>query len=209
MTTLQEFCTQKLAEGFVLNRDAWRKIMRKLAIERKYEKRLGRELESNGYIESRFYKHTELKLKIMLLEDFRKAMQSKLVKRRVQMVTTTRANVRPVQVSYWGGDEAATKALTGAFPQLPNTWKLRLCREIDPDIVHTLYAVYPTCRFDDDGEVVWKYCKDFLGIVTTKELLRARLEKADPPKFAGIIRAGTQQDGIKDFSVVERQENES
>ena len=81
--TFQNFCQQKIDEGYVLDMTVWRRLIRKLAVERKHEKLLQKDLARIGVFESKFDYPTRPKTQIMILEDFRLAMLGRLKNERV------------------------------------------------------------------------------------------------------------------------------
>lgn len=67
----------------MLDMTVWRRLIRRLAVERKHEKLLQKGLARIGVFESKFHYPTKPKTQIMILEDFRLAMLGRLKNERV------------------------------------------------------------------------------------------------------------------------------
>lgn len=170
-----EFCKEKQSEKFYLHRDSWRKLMRKLAIERRHEKRLANELESAGYGKPAFSSPTDLKLKIMLLEDFRNAMRGELVAQRVGLhvaLTDLEDTVREAHLKYLNQQHENRQSKFNADLQssMLSYEERKLVEKIHQK--HRLFPLHPTTWLKPSLEM---YCNIFyymLALGVVKRVIR-------------------------------------
>lgn len=198
------FCFEKQDNGFVLHRDTWRKRIRRLAIERRAEKKLDKELESAGFGKKFTVYPTDTKLKILLLEDVFEAMRGRTVKLRTFVHRTETDILRRSgkQVDNRGSN------YNGSFPH----GVLELCTKHGIKFEYIFYDAYRHRygHLDIHAEHVkaWEWLET-LGIFTTREALE---EERNKKKGGVVVRSTQTYNAGKFFTstiITERQQDES